>query len=127
MAKSIRDIPKKRRGRPSTGGRREGILVRLENDQFDALDNWIAKQKEPALSRPEAIRRLVEIGLTVARPKQSSHRRARKAQEIAGKQLDRLADQSASSEEQASRKRRLLKGPEEFRGLRVDRPKSRRP
>ena len=63
MTKSIRDIPKKKRGRPSTGGRREGILVRLESDQFDALDNWIAKQKEPNLSRPEAIRRLVELGL----------------------------------------------------------------
>jgi hypothetical protein len=28
-----------------------------------ALDAWIAKQKEPELSRPEAIRRLVELGL----------------------------------------------------------------
>jgi hypothetical protein len=28
-----------------------------------ALDAWIAKQKEPDLSRPEAIRRLVELGL----------------------------------------------------------------
>jgi hypothetical protein len=28
-----------------------------------ALDSWIDKQKEPDLSRPEAIRRLVEIGL----------------------------------------------------------------
>ena len=65
MAKSIRDIPKKRRGRPSTGGRREGILVRLESDQFEALDDWIAKQREPTLSRPEAIRRLVELGLKV--------------------------------------------------------------
>ena len=63
MAKSIRDIPKKKPGRPSTGGRREGILVRLEADQFGALDAWIAKQKEPGLSRPEAIRRLVELGL----------------------------------------------------------------
>jgi hypothetical protein len=63
MTKSIRDIPKKRRGRPSTGGRREGILVRLETDQFDALDAWIAKQKDPVLTRPEAIRRLVELGL----------------------------------------------------------------
>jgi hypothetical protein len=63
MAESIKDIPKKRRGRPSTGGRREGILVRLEPDQFEALDGWIMKQKEPDLSRPEAIRRLVELGL----------------------------------------------------------------
>jgi hypothetical protein len=56
-------MAKKKRGRPSTGGRRKGILVRLETDQFDALDDWIAKQKEPGLSRPEAIRRLVELGL----------------------------------------------------------------
>ena len=64
MAKSIRDIPKKRRGRPSTGGRRDGILVRLESGQFDALDAWIVKQGDKnELSRPEAIRRLVEIGL----------------------------------------------------------------
>jgi cytochrome c553 len=64
MPKSIKDTPKKRRGRPSTGGRREGVMVRLEPDQFEALDAWIAKQKEPDdLSRPEAIRRLVELGL----------------------------------------------------------------
>jgi hypothetical protein len=49
------------RGRPPTGGRRDGVLVRLEPDQFDALDNWIAKQGEQ-LTRPEAIRRLVELG-----------------------------------------------------------------
>lgn len=63
MARSIADIPKKRRGRPSTGGRREGILVRLEARQFDALNVWIERQKEPHLSRPEAVRRLVELGL----------------------------------------------------------------
>jgi hypothetical protein len=28
-----------------------------------ALDLWIDKQKDPYLSRPEAIRRLVELGL----------------------------------------------------------------
>ena len=54
MAKSIRDIPKKKRGRPSTGGRREGILVRLETDQFDALDAWIAKQKRAGASSPRS-------------------------------------------------------------------------
>jgi hypothetical protein len=29
------------------------------------LDAWITKQGEPDLSRPEAIRRLVELGLKV--------------------------------------------------------------
>jgi hypothetical protein len=42
------------------------VLVRLEPDQFDALDNWIAKQGEQ-LTRPEAIRRLVELGLRAKR------------------------------------------------------------
>ena len=62
MAKSIRDIPKKGRGRPSTGGRRDGVLVRFEPEQFHDLDGWIAKQEDEP-SRPEAIRRLVELGL----------------------------------------------------------------
>ena len=62
MAKSITDIPKKQRGRPPTGGRRDGVLVRLEPSQFTALDKWISKT-DAHLSRPEAIRRLVEIGL----------------------------------------------------------------
>jgi hypothetical protein len=33
------------------------------DDPLAALDAWIAKQKEPELTRPEAIRRLVELGL----------------------------------------------------------------
>jgi hypothetical protein len=35
------------------------------DDRIAVLDAWIAKQKEPGLSRPEAIRRLVELGLKV--------------------------------------------------------------
>jgi hypothetical protein len=63
MAKSIKDTPKKRgRGRPSTGGRREGVMVRLQPAQFEMLDVWI-KTHAPDFSRPEAIRRLVELGL----------------------------------------------------------------
>lgn len=62
MAKSIRGIAKKRRGRPKTTGLGTGILVRM-HDQLDALDAWIARQNEPNLTRPEAIRRLVELGL----------------------------------------------------------------
>jgi len=66
MSKSIRDIPKKGPGRPSTGGRREAVLVRLEPVSFESLDAWIEKQKHP-LTRPEAIRRLVELGLKSTR------------------------------------------------------------
>jgi hypothetical protein len=62
MGKSIRDIEKKGRGRPKSTGLGTGILVRM-HDQLDALDAWIAKQDDPKPTRPEAIRRLVEIGL----------------------------------------------------------------
>jgi hypothetical protein len=63
MVKSIRNIPKKGGGRPSTGGRREGILVRLELDQLKAFDAWIGRHMGDAEpSRPEAIGRLIELG-----------------------------------------------------------------
>jgi len=42
------------------------VLVRLEPDQFEALDTWI-KKHAPEMSRPQAIRRLVELGLKVKR------------------------------------------------------------
>jgi hypothetical protein len=63
MLKSISVITKKKRGRPITTGKGTLIGVRLLDDPLAALDAWIVKQKEPDLSRPEAIRRLVELGL----------------------------------------------------------------
>jgi hypothetical protein len=63
MAKSIRDIAKRPIGRPKTTGPATGVMVKMHDHHLDALDNWIAKQKEPELTRPEAIRRLVELGL----------------------------------------------------------------
>jgi hypothetical protein len=50
--------------------------------------------------------------------------RAERAKELGGKAIDKLTP-DASTEEKASRKRRLLKGPEEFRDVRVDRPKAK--
>jgi len=35
----------------------------MHDHHLHALDNWIAKQKGAELTRPEAIRRLVELGL----------------------------------------------------------------
>jgi hypothetical protein len=89
--------------------------IRL-SDQFVArVDAWAAQQSEE-IGRSEAIRRLVEIGLGSAKVA----RRGRIAK-LAAVQIDRLTDPAAPAEEQASRKRRLLKGPEEFREVRVDR------
>ena len=50
-----------------------------------------------------------------------------KAAEMAEAQIDRLADRSATDEQRASRKRRLLKGPKEFREIRDDLPKRKGP
>jgi hypothetical protein len=59
--KSISNIEKKRgRGRPPTDS--TPILVRVPPDVLEGIDSWITKQKDDQ-SRPEAIRRLVELGL----------------------------------------------------------------
>ncbi|PDT76992.1 hypothetical protein CO675_10425 [Bradyrhizobium sp. C9] len=54
-------ITQKKRGPPPTG---KGTLigVRMQPDDLSAVDKWIAEQ-DAAPTRPEAIRRLVEIGL----------------------------------------------------------------
>jgi hypothetical protein len=46
-----------------TTGKGTLIGVRLLDMPLATLDGWIADQNEPDLTRPEAIRRLVEIGL----------------------------------------------------------------
>jgi hypothetical protein len=61
MSKSTLSRTRKKMGRPSTGA--ESVHLRVLPDQSAAIDAWISKQKEADLSRPEAIRRLVEIGL----------------------------------------------------------------
>ncbi len=43
---------------------------------------------------------------------------APKAADMAAREIDRLADKAATGEERASRKRRLIAGPKEFRGIR---------
>ena len=62
MSKSIKGTPKKR-GRPATD-RGLQISMRWQDPDLEMIDDWIARQNDP-LTRPEAIRRLVEIGLTV--------------------------------------------------------------
>ena len=49
-----------------------------------------------------------------------AHPNTSQAAALAAENLDRHTDQSAPPEEQASRKRKLLKGPKEFRDLRKD-------
>ena len=49
--------------------------------------------------------------------------KAAKASEMAGEEIDRLGDPLATDEERQLRKRRLLKGPPEFRDIRSSRAK----
>jgi hypothetical protein len=115
-------IARKRRG-PAPTGIGTLIGVRLQPDQLGALDVWIARHdKSP--SRPEAIRRLVEQALAGSDPtKQTSPAAAAKASEMAGRRIDKLANPATPEEERRARKRRLIKGPREFRDMRGDQPK----
>jgi hypothetical protein len=88
-----------------------------------SIIRWAESQPDkPSLA--EALRRLVELGLTVKAPrKQSRGGRAERAKDLATKVIDSFPVHTTDVEETASRKRRLLKGPEEFRDVRVDRAK----
>ena len=126
MKKSnISDIGKKRIGRPPVNA--VAVLVRIPPAEVEPIDAWMAKQKEP-MTRPEAIRRLVELGLMAQAPtkliRRSTPNRLR-AKELATKAIDKMIDPSAPLEERAERRRRLTKGPPEFRDDRVDLPKAK--
>lgn len=123
MKKSI-SVNANKRGRPVTTGTGTVIGVRMLDEPLAAVDNWITAQGDPELSRPEAIRRLVELGLagaTAGRAKKSAT--SSKSSELAGKQLEKMIDPALPAEEREMRKRRLLKGPSEFRDVRKDRKK----
>jgi nucleoid-associated protein YgaU len=124
MSKSTYDnITKPVRKRSAVTGTLVG--VRLQADQIKAVDAWALKQKPP-VTRPEAIRGIIELGLTVkAKAKQPSAARAVRAKELATKAIDKIIDASAPPEERAHRRRRLTKGPLEFREDRVDLPKAK--
>lgn len=57
---------KRGRGRVPTGA--VPILVRVYPGTLDRVDAWIAAQREPGLTRPEAIRRLTDQALLLGRP-----------------------------------------------------------
>jgi hypothetical protein len=61
MRKSIKGTTKKRRGRPATTGRGTQIGMRWQEPLLSEIDSWM--ESEGIATRPEAIRRLVEIGL----------------------------------------------------------------
>jgi hypothetical protein len=101
----------KARGRPPTE-RNPASAVRLPAELTAAID------------RSEAIRHLIEVGLASARlTGQRNSESASKASHLAAEQVGRLLDPLLSEEEKRARRRRLIKGPREFRDLRRNQTK----
>jgi hypothetical protein len=123
MKKSILD-KQKRRGRPATG-QTPMMGFRATEELRGKIVHWAEFQPDtPKLS--EAVRRLVELGLTVkTKAKQTSAARADRAKELATKAIGKIIDPVALPEERAQRRRSLTKGPPEFREARVDQPKAK--
>ncbi len=62
MTEPEKILEKKKLGRPAIGkGLQFNAMLRPE--LAERVDGWIARQPDPAPTRPEAIRRLVERGL----------------------------------------------------------------
>jgi hypothetical protein len=123
MPKSISRTEKRRgRGRPKTGA--VSIHLRIEPKELDAIDRWRGTRSDGP-GRPEAIRQLVRQALAIAPIGSVKAGSARKAAEMAGHTIDQLGDQAATGEERSRRKRRLIKGPSEFRDVRGDQPKKK--
>jgi hypothetical protein len=123
MKKSI-SVNKKSRGRPKKkGGVYPVTAVRLPPALGAEVDKWASAQAE-APTRSAAIRRLVEFGLTVKTRSAPSERQRAALADLASKAIDSLKVE-APDDEKARRKRRLIKGPEEFREDRVDLPKAK--
>ena len=82
------------------------VMKANDKNEHDAAD----------MSAANASRSSPSVRRTGVRPN-----RAAKAQEMAAQEIDRLIDPSAPDEERQRRKRRLLKGPKEFRDARSKR------
>ncbi len=98
----------------------EGLAVRAKTVRLKALRlDKAAREKANADTKKEP-----EIKPTKksaqSRDRPAGKKTDTKAAEMAGEQIDRLADRSATHDEQTTRKRRLLKGPKEFRNMRTD-------
>jgi hypothetical protein len=91
-------VHNKSRGRPAGTRYTETIPVRLEQECAAALDRWAEKND---ITRSEAIRRLVELGLPIkASRSQKTGRGAAHAatSKLAGEQIDRAGDKTATDE-----------------------------
>jgi hypothetical protein len=132
-ARNVNKIRK--RGRPSIAGKPgvQSVLigVRLPPNLLADLDRWRIELARRAggnpEGRPEAIRAILEGHFEGARSRELRENARSKTMnnsigesaKLAGRAIDRVDDQAASSGERAKRKRRLIRGPEEFTDVRA--------
>src|SRR5256886_6511364 len=96
MAGSIK-VNRKTRGRPATG-RDPVSAVRLPAELTASVDKW---SEDHEANRSEAIRRLVELGLTIkTKAKQPSPARATRAKDLATKVIEKMIDPDAARSEE---------------------------
>jgi len=88
IMRKVRVTTQKRRGRPATTGRGTQIGERWHRPELAAIDRWIAAQGKE-MTRAQAVRRLVELGLTVRTTvKQAPAARAARAKELAANAIE---------------------------------------
>jgi hypothetical protein len=118
MARSVKASGGRRKAQGAAG--RPASTARLPAELIKRIDVWAGEHNA---TRAEAIRTLVEIGLTTGAPHAAAGGQGGRAATLAGQQIDRMGDVSATSEERANRKLRLTEGPSIFREVRRDRQK----
>lgn len=125
-------LSRKTSNRPEIG-RDPTMAIRFPTKLRGAVVKWAEKQPDtPQISA--AVRRLVELGLAAdqAAAGRKSIKRTRntnqeaRASEMAGRVIDGMIDDATPNEDKVYRRRRLIKGPDEFQKLRADRRKSRK-
>ena len=105
-SKELRDKAAKalRSSRKMKRGKSRNMMQHIAGSykELARKDEWLGGEAERSRKR-------------VAKPNRT--KTDAKAAEMAGAQIDRLGDQSATHGQRATRKRRLLKGPKEFRDI----------
>jgi len=118
---SSRKKPDHKVRRPTSD--REAIsAVRMSERLTAEVDAWAEAHD---MVRSDAIRQLVELGLSVTSAAAPSPVRSDpvEIEYLAVRQIDLLLDPSLPSEERECRSRRLTEGPPEFSDERIDQPK----
>jgi hypothetical protein len=121
--------PKRTRGRPAIG---IGTLIglRWREPELEAIDAWRREQAEPltrgqALAIPRTRRGHSAASLGAKHRPSGKQSGPTIASRLAAEQIDKISDGSAPPEARQARKRHLIKGPKEFRDVRIDMPKSK--